>query len=91
MMSTDDSENLWEERFYKAAWTFGRECAALSKSNPFGAQVDPLCTLINTLMTELWDNGFSQTEIRIAFESAIRDMPRYAAGEERRGDREIKT
>lgn len=41
--------------------------------------------MINTLMTELWDNGFSQTEIRVAFEEAIRDLPRYAAGQERRG------
>jgi hypothetical protein len=35
------------------------------------------------LMTELWDRNFSQTEIRAA-RSAIEDMPRYAAGEERR-------
>ena len=39
---------------------------------------------VNDLMTELWDNGFSQTEIREAFEDAVRDMPRYAA-EERYG------
>jgi hypothetical protein len=36
-------------------------------------------------MTELWDNGFGQAEIRTVFEEAIRDMPRYAAGQERRG------
>jgi len=35
-------------------------------------------------MTELWDRNFSQSEIRTAFEVAISDMPRYAAGEERR-------
>lgn len=39
---------------------------------------------INCLMTELWDKGFSQTEIRQAFNAAVTDMPRYAAGEERR-------
>jgi hypothetical protein len=43
---------------------------------------------MNDLMTELWDNGFSQSETRSAFEKAFADMPRYAAGEERRGDRE---
>jgi hypothetical protein len=32
-------------------------------------------------MTELWDNGFSQSQIRTAFQAAIRDMPRYTAGE----------
>ena len=36
------------------------------------------------LMTELWDQGFSQTEIREAFEAALAAMPDYAAGEERR-------
>ncbi len=36
------------------------------------------------LMTELWDQGFSQTEIREAFEAALVAMPDYAAGEERR-------
>jgi SOS response regulatory protein OraA/RecX len=39
---------------------------------------------INYLMTELWDKGFSQSEIREAFNAAVADMPRYAAGEERR-------
>ena len=37
---------------------------------------------INYLMTELWDRCFSQTEIREAFEAAVSDMPRYAAGDE---------
>jgi len=83
-MSQQADETPWEGQCYKAAWIFGRQCADLAKSNPYGDLVDPLGTLINTLMTELWDNGFSQTEIRIAFEEAIRDMPRYAAGEERR-------
>jgi hypothetical protein len=35
-------------------------------------------------MTELWDNGFSQSEIGAAFEKAILDMPRYTAGQEKR-------
>lgn len=34
------------------------------------------------LITELWDHGFSQTEIREAFEAALAELPRYAAGEE---------
>lgn len=70
----------WEVRCADAAQIFGRQCADLTKSNPYGAQVDPLPNLINSLMTELWDNGFSQSEIRAAFAAAIRDMPRYAAG-----------
>jgi hypothetical protein len=35
-------------------------------------------------MTALWDRGFSQSDIRSAFERAIAEMPRYAAGQERR-------
>nr|WP_250814276.1 hypothetical protein [Neorhizobium tomejilense] len=42
--------------------------------------------IINTLMTELWDRNFSQEEIRTAFQAALDDMPRYAAGEERRSN-----
>jgi hypothetical protein len=35
-------------------------------------------------MTELWDHGFSQSEIRKSFLDALNDMNRYSAGEERR-------
>jgi len=41
-----------------------------------------LSSAMSYLMTELWDNCFSQTEIRQAFEGAVADMPGYAAGEE---------
>jgi hypothetical protein len=75
----------WEGRCVDAAHNFGKQCASLAKSNPYGDLVDPLGNLINTLMTELWDSGFSQSEIRAAFEHAVSDMPRYTAGRERRG------
>ena len=73
----------WEILSTDAAWEFARTITNLAKSNPY--DYSALDLIINTLMTELWDNGFSQTEIRTAFESAIADMPRYAAGEEKRG------
>lgn len=41
-----------------------------------------LLQAMNYLMTELWDRGFSQTEIREALNDAVIDMPRYAAGDE---------
>ena len=41
---------------------------------------------MNTLMTELWDRGFSQTEIASAFERAVAAMPRYTGGLEKRCD-----
>jgi hypothetical protein len=74
----------WEGQCLAAAARFGRECRELTKTNPH--DVVALDDLINTLMTELWDNNFSQSEIRSAFEQALQDMPRYAAGLERRSD-----
>ena len=52
-------------------------------ADPYAGKV-ALEMMINTLITELWDRGFSQTEIRTAFDKALADMNRYAAGEERR-------
>jgi hypothetical protein len=81
----DDEGVPWEGRCIEAAWAFARQRANLSASNPYAENA--LQRIINDLMTELWDNGFSQSEIRTAFEKALLDMPRYAAGEERRGDK----
>ena len=72
----------WEVECYNAASAFGRQCHDLKESNPYDRIA--LDEIINTLMTELWDNGFSQSEIRSAFEQALTDMPRYTAGLERR-------
>jgi hypothetical protein len=83
-MLPNERDVPWEGRCSQAAWDFGRKCAELVKANPYGFAA-PLDGIINTLMTELWDNGFSQSEIKMAFEKAVLDMPRYAAGQERRG------
>jgi hypothetical protein len=77
-------ETPWEVECDNAAWAFGQQCRDFKKSNPY--DLVALDRIINTLMTELWDNGFSQTEIRSAFEQALADMPRYAAGLEKRSD-----
>ncbi len=62
---------------------FGLSLKALHQTNPW-PDSPLLARAMNHLMTELWDHGFSQTEIREAFESAVADMPRYAADEEAR-------
>ncbi|PLR26766.1 hypothetical protein SGCZBJ_08345 [Caulobacter zeae] len=67
-----------------AAARFAEVCAGYHLANPYPEQGAPLDHVINTLMTELWDQGFSQTQIRAAFEAALADMNRYAAGEEHR-------
>ena len=79
----NDAEDAWQSKSADSVWRFGQEIEALHRTNPWPDQ--PLLPqAINSLMTELWDVGFSQTEIREAFEAAVADMPRYAAGEERR-------
>jgi hypothetical protein len=77
-----EQDNLHDQALY-TAWQLALNCADLKKRNPGEPVLD---FLINTLMTELWDNGFSQSEIRTAFEAAIADMPRYTAGHEKRDE-----
>lgn len=80
---TELEEVPWEGQCTDAAYEFALRCANLATRNPYNLAA-PLSGIINSLMTELWDRNFSQSEIRAAFEDAIKDMPRYAAGEERR-------
>jgi hypothetical protein len=79
----NEEEVPWEGKCMEAAYDFGLKCAELHSSNPYPSEV-PLHRIINALMTELWDRGFSQSEIRSAFEEAVAAIPHYAAGEERR-------
>ena len=66
----DDEETPWEGDSLAGAAAFARKCFDLNRSNPYKEALDGI---INDLMTELWDNGFSQSEIRSAFEKAIID------------------
>jgi hypothetical protein len=83
-MDLDDDERLWSGAHDVGA-ELAQACARLRDKNPYPDLPDPpLDHLINFLMTELWDRNFSQTEIRRAFEEALKDMNRYASGHERR-------
>jgi hypothetical protein len=64
----------WEGQCDDAAYKFGLRCANLVARNPYNVAA-PLNRIVNCFMTELWDRNFSQSEIRTAFEEAIRDMP----------------
>ena len=76
-------EDAWQLRATSVTQSFGVALRELHDSNPWPDQ--PFLPLaINHLMTELWDQRFSQTDIREAFETAIADLPRYAGGQERR-------
>jgi hypothetical protein len=83
----EDDQQTAEERAvtraYVAAAQLADICGELRGDDSEVAR-DPVGHLMNYLMTELWDHGFSQSEIRSAFEDALSDMNRYAAGVERR-------
>lgn len=67
-----------------AARDFARTCRTVEEHAPADAGT-ALDELINELMTELWDNGFSTSEIRVAFEAAAQDVGRYAGLDKRNG------
>jgi hypothetical protein len=84
-MADDDVTD--EDRALNRAYVGAAQLAdACGELRTFDSSVgrDPTGHLMNYLMTELWDNGFSQSEIRASFRGALDDMNRYAAGEERR-------
>jgi hypothetical protein len=84
---TDDEEPTPAEAALTAAYGFAAgladTCGRLREFDTAAGR-DPAGFLMNYLMTELWDHGFSQPEIRRAFLEALADMDRYAAGQERR-------
>jgi hypothetical protein len=66
--STDD-EPVWEGVRIGAAADFAHRCRELCDSNPYGPDIPPpLNLLMGDLATSLWDESFSQSEIRAAFE-----------------------
>jgi hypothetical protein len=75
----------WEGQTYAAAASFGELVRRLNDTNPYADTQTgpPLEQIMITLATELWDQGFSQKEIRIAFESAVTCLASYAPRDKR--------
>lgn len=82
-MDANNPNDAWQMQANEAVWRFGETLKRLHGANPW-PHLPLLEQAIPYLMIELWDHGFSQTDIRKAFEAAIAQMPAYAAGEERR-------
>ena len=79
--SERDPDDEWQDRGLSAVQEFAGTLRGLHNSNPWPAlQVLPQALVY--LMTELWDRGFTQTQIRQGFEDALAELPRYTAGEE---------
>jgi hypothetical protein len=82
---SDDLTN--EERVLIGAYGIAADLAAQCRQlreMDVSVSATVLEQVANTLMTEFWDQGFSQTDIRRAFTAAFDDMNRYGAGKERR-------
>jgi len=80
----DLTSEPWDAYTIMATSNFALRCAEISTQS--GHPAEPLTHIMLSLMTELWDRNFSQSEIRAAFEDAMSDLPRYAAGQERRSE-----
>lgn len=82
-MDGQDNDDVWQDRWMTEICQLGTALAEMEKQNPW-PNIPLLPEAMKYLMTELWDRGFSQTEVRNAFNAATHDLPLYAAGEERR-------
>jgi hypothetical protein len=78
---TDEERALFGARGIAA--DLALQCRKLREMN-VSVSAKAIDDVVMYLMTEFWDQGFAQTEIRRAFMAALNDMNRYAAGEERR-------
>lgn len=81
----DDEQDAWQIKNGLLVQAFARGLVRQHLTNPF-EEYAVINELLNDVMTILWDHGFSQTAIREAYENAVEDLPRYAAGQERRFD-----
>jgi hypothetical protein len=87
-MATGESasdEPPWESGYLDDGYNFAKRCAIYRDGNPY--EQPALEAIMIYLATELWDRGFSQTEIKSAFQAAVKCLVPYAAGEERRGQK----
>ena len=69
---TADGERALSDA-YNVAADLAKRCRALQDMKGWASE-DALGKVINFLMTELWDQSFSQTDIREAFEASVADM-----------------
>ncbi len=80
--NTSEANDAWQLRRLDVTVDYAAALRVLHDTNPW-PETDLLTDAITYLMTELWDLGFSQTQIRSAFNHAVADMPRYAGEEVR--------
>ncbi|MGB7655854.1 MAG: hypothetical protein WBL74_10285 [Novosphingobium sp.] len=79
--SESDPDDEWQDRGLSAVKEFAGTLRGLHRNNPW-PNLPVLPQALVYLMTELWDLGFTQTQIRQGFEDALAELPQYTAGEE---------
>ena len=84
-MPHTDEDIPWEAGYLRDGHAFAERCAHYRDSNPYGQPA--LEAIMVYVATELWDRGFSRSEIKSAFEKGVELLASYAAGENRRGER----
>ncbi|MCB2088711.1 MAG: hypothetical protein R3E18_04400 [Sphingomonadaceae bacterium] len=78
---TQNPEDEWQNSGLAATHLYAGALRTLHRTNPW-ENIPVLPQAICHLMTELWDFGFTQTQIREAFEQALVELPKYTVGEE---------
>jgi len=84
-MSSEAPDDLTDEErvlfgTFNTAYELALQCRQLADMN-VSVSKEALEIVIATLMTEFWDQGFSQTEIREAFLTSFDGLKGYAPTE----------
>lgn len=77
-----DPEDAWQMRFANAVEFFILALLDLHNTNPWPDDFPAVDAAMLDLATRLWEKGFSQTEIRRAYEAALSGLVSFAAGDE---------
>jgi hypothetical protein len=76
-----DQDGEWQDDGFAAVQRFAGSLRDLHNRNPWPS-IPVLPQSLVYLMTELWDRGFTQTQIRNALIAALDELPKYTGGEE---------
>lgn len=79
--AAQNPEDEWQDGALAAVHQYAGALRTLHRTNPW-ENIPVLPQAMCHLMTELWDLGFTQTQIRESFEAALVELPKYTAGEE---------
>jgi hypothetical protein len=80
-ISEEYSDDAWQAAGMASVQSFAGELRGLHRSNLW-PNIPILPQAMAYLMTELWDRGFTQTQICEGFEAALAELLKYTLGHE---------